>query len=158
MSKGNNDGYKGTATGFLLDESLKDDKNMQGILNNFSSSIETLENDLKNALELQSKETLTINEQIKLETYLAYLTSTLFWINLKLQGADVSKHGVMHDLGRAKELLARDKEINASLAAPRLDVKAARRFISAGTHTRFVDMDGVMVTEKQYNKSLNKTN
>jgi len=50
----------------------------------------------------------------------------------------------MHDLGRAKEMLARDREINASLAAPRLDIKAAKRFIAAGTHTRFVDMDGVM--------------
>ncbi|XP_016973029.1 nuclear nucleic acid-binding protein C1D [Drosophila rhopaloa] len=156
MSQGNNDDCKGLPIGFTLDQRLQDDKNMQGILKTFYSAIEVLEADLKKALALQEKRNLPLNEQIKLDSYLAYLTSTLFWIHLKLQGVDVSKHGVLHDLARAKELLARDKEINASLAAPRLDMPAAKRFIAAGTHTRFVDMDGVMVTEKQYNQSLKK--
>ncbi|XP_039497230.1 nuclear nucleic acid-binding protein C1D [Drosophila santomea] len=140
-----------------LDTSLQEDENMQKLLKTFYSSIEVLEADMEKALALQAARTLTTNEQIKLDSYLVYLKSTLFWIYLKLQGLDVSKHGVMHDLSRTKELLARDKEINDALAAPRLDMQAAKRFIAAGTHTRFVDMDGVMVTEKQYNKSLQET-
>ncbi|EDV46929.1 uncharacterized protein Dere_GG17933 [Drosophila erecta] len=140
-----------------LDTSLQKDENMQHILKSFYSSIEVLEADMEKALALQAERTLTINEQIKLDSYLVYLNSTLYWIYLKLQGLDVSKHGVMHDLGRTKELLARDKEINDALAAPRLDMQAAKRFIAAGTHTRFVDMDGVMVTEEQYNKSIQET-
>ncbi|KAI8033636.1 uncharacterized protein LOC128265325 [Drosophila gunungcola] len=155
MSQGNNDNANGLPFDFL-DKQLQEDKNMQGILKTFYSAIDVLEADLKKALALQEDRTLPLNDQIKLDSYLAYLTSTLFWINLKLQGVDVSKHGVLHDLGRAKELLARDKEINASLAAPRLDMQAAKRFIAAGTHTRFVDMDGVMVTEQQYKTSLKK--
>ncbi|XP_016995198.2 nuclear nucleic acid-binding protein C1D [Drosophila takahashii] len=157
MSQGNNTADKGLPCDLYLDKTLQDDANMQGILKTFYGSIEVLEADLEKALALQAGRTLTANEQIKLDSYMAYLNSTLFWIHLKLQGVDVAKHGVMHDLGRAKELLARDKEINASLAAPRLDLQAAKRFIAAGTHTRFVDMDGVMVTEKQYNKSLQAT-
>ncbi|XP_017065218.1 nuclear nucleic acid-binding protein C1D [Drosophila eugracilis] len=156
MSQGNQNNNKGSLADFYLDKSLQDDTNMQEILKTFNSSIDVLEADMEKALALRAGHTLTTNEQIKLDSYLAYLNSTLYWIHLKLQGVDVSKHGVMHDLGRAKELLARDKEINESLAAPRLDMPAANRFIAAGIHTRFVDMDGVMVTEKQYNKSLQK--
>ncbi|XP_037726968.1 uncharacterized protein LOC119557973 [Drosophila subpulchrella] len=156
MSQGNTV-EKGLPCDSYLDKSLQDDKNIQATLRNFYSSIEVLESDLQKALAIQAGRTLSTNDQIKLDSYLAYLTSTLFWIHLKLQGVDVAKHGVMHDLGRAKEMLARDREIDASLAAPRLDIKAAKRFIAAGTHTRFVDMDGVMVTETQYNKSLEQT-
>ncbi|XP_016942216.2 nuclear nucleic acid-binding protein C1D [Drosophila suzukii] len=156
MSQGNTV-ERGLPCDSYLDKSLQDDKNIQATLKNFYSSIEVLEADLQKALAIQAGRTLNTNDQIKLDSYLAYLTSTLFWIHLKLQGVDVAKHGVMHDLGRAKEMLARDREINASLAAPRLDIKAAKRFIAAGTHTRFVDMDGVMVTETQYNKSLEQT-
>ncbi|XP_016951793.1 uncharacterized protein LOC108025727 [Drosophila biarmipes] len=156
MSQGNTI-TKGLPCDSYLDKCLQDDQNIQTTLKNFYSSIEVLEADLEKALALQAGRTLSTNDQIKLDSYLAYLTSTLFWIHLKLQGVDVAKHGVMHDLGRAKEMLARDREINASLAAPRLDIKAAKRFIAAGTHTRFVDMDGVMVTETQYNKSLEET-
>nr|XP_016942216.1 uncharacterized protein LOC108019074 [Drosophila suzukii] len=156
MSQGNTV-ERGLPCDSYLDKSLQDDKNIQATLKNFYSSIDVLEADLQKALAIQAGRTLNTNDQIKLDSYLAYLTSTLFWIHLKLQGVDVAKHGVMHDLGRAKEMLARDREINASLAAPRLDIKAAKRFIAAGTHTRFVDMDGVMVTETQYNKSLEQT-
>ncbi|EDX18042.1 nuclear nucleic acid-binding protein C1D [Drosophila simulans] len=136
-----------------LDTSLQKDENVQRILKTFYSSIEMLEAETEKALALQAAGTLNTNEQIKLDSYLAYLNSTLFFIYQKLQGADVSNHAVMHDLRRTRDLLARDKEINEALAAPRLDMPAAKRFIAAGTHTRFVDMNGVMVTEKQYNKS-----
>lgn len=139
---------------YQLDGPLQEDSNLQNVLKNFDSTIAVLEADLEKALALQNGRSLPLDDQIKLDTYLTYLNSTLFWINLKLQGVDTSKHAVVHDLGRAKEMLARDKEINAALAAPRLDVRAAKRFIAAGMHTRFVDMDGVMVTEDQYKRSL----
>ncbi|EDW46477.1 GM26682, partial [Drosophila sechellia] len=128
------------------------DESIQRILKTFYSSIELLEADTE-ALALQAERTVNTNDQIKLDSYLVYLNSTLFFIYLKLQGEDVSNHAVMHDLRRARDLLARDKEINEALAAPRLDMPPAKRFIAAGTHTRFVDMNGVMVTVKQYIKS-----
>ncbi|KAH8251771.1 hypothetical protein KR038_007381, partial [Drosophila bunnanda] len=139
-----------------MDRALQEDTNLPNLLTNFESTIGVLEADLEKALALQNGRALSLDDQIKLDTYLTYLNSTLFWINLKLQGVDTTKHAVVHDLGRAKEMLARDKEINAALAAPRLDVRAAKRFIAAGVgmHTRFVDMDGVMVTEDQYKRSL----
>ncbi|XP_033168722.1 nuclear nucleic acid-binding protein C1D [Drosophila mauritiana] len=136
-----------------LDTSLQKDENVQRILKTFYSSIEILEAETEKTLAIQAARTLNTNEQIKLDSYLVYLNSTLFFIYQKLQGVDVSNHAVMHDLRRTRDLLARDKEINEALAAPRLDMPAAKRFIAAGTHTRFVDMNGVMVTEKQYNKS-----
>ncbi|EDX17991.1 nuclear nucleic acid-binding protein C1D [Drosophila simulans] len=136
-----------------LDTRLQEDESMQRILETFYSSIELLEADTEKALALQAERRLNTNEQIKLDTYLVYLNSTLFFIYLKLLGEDVSNHVVMHDLRRTRDLLARDKEINEALAAPRLDMPAAKRFIAAGTHTRFVDMNGVMVTVELYNKS-----
>ncbi|EDW86396.1 uncharacterized protein Dwil_GK15287 [Drosophila willistoni] len=148
---------KSHSTSFDLDEKLKDDTKIRGVVDNFAASLDTLEIDIKRALSARSSPTLSLDDQIKLDTFLTYANSTLYWMHLKLQGTDVSKHPIIHDLNRAKEMLARDKEINASLAAPRLDMPATKRFIAAGMHTRFVDMDGVMVTEEQYKRSLKDT-
>jgi len=73
-----------------LDTSLREDENMQHILKTFYSSIELLEADTEKALALQAERTLNTNEQIKLDSYLVYLNSTLFFIYLKLQGEDAS--------------------------------------------------------------------
>lgn len=143
------------------------------ILNNFSTSLDILEEDLKYAVKARDSSNLLIDEQIKLDTYLAYANSTLFWMFLKLQGCDLSKvtmftvimftfknqyissqHYILHDLGRAKEMLAREKEITDAKTAPRLDIAASKRFIARGIHARFVEMNGVMVTEEQYKRSL----
>lgn len=61
------------------------------ILNNFSTSLDILEEDLKYAVKARDSSNLLIDEQIKLDTYLAYANSTLFWMFLKLQGYDLSK-------------------------------------------------------------------
>jgi len=90
MSQGNTV-ERGLPCDSYLDKSLQDDKNIQATLKNFYSSIEVLEADLQKALAIQAGRTLNTNDQIKLDSYLAYLTSTLFWIHLKLQGVDVAK-------------------------------------------------------------------
>ncbi|EDW17036.2 nuclear nucleic acid-binding protein C1D [Drosophila mojavensis] len=123
-------------------------------LKDFSISLDNLENDLTYAVKAHNSPKLTIEEQIKLDTFLTYLNSTLFWMYLKLQGSDINKHYILHDLSRAKELLAREMQITCSLSAHRLDITATKRFIAAGIHTRFVDMDGVMVTEAHYKSSV----
>lgn len=130
------------STSYFKDANLQDDTKLEGMVKDLHTCIETLEADIKKALVAQKSRHLTTNDKIKLDSYLAYLCSTLFWIQLKLQGEDVSKHGVLHDLSRAREIMARDKEIDASLAAPRLNMPATKRFIAAGMHTRFVDNDG----------------
>ncbi|XP_034480059.1 nuclear nucleic acid-binding protein C1D [Drosophila innubila] len=112
-----------------------------GVLQKFSANLDNLEKDLDCAVLAHGDPTLSTDEQIKLDTYLAYANSTLFWMYLRLNGSDLSKHYILHDLRRAKEMLAREKEINDSLAAPRLDIAASKRFIAAGMHTRFIDAD-----------------
>ncbi|KAL7742623.1 hypothetical protein ACLKA6_013954 [Drosophila palustris] len=72
---------------------------------------------------------------------------------LKLSGSDLSKHYILHDLRRAKDMLAREKEINDLLTAPRLDIAASKRFIASGMHTRSTDMDDVMVTKEHKMRS-----
>lgn len=61
------------------------------ILSNFSTSLDILEEDLKYAVKARDNTNLLTDEQIKLDTYLAYANSTLFWMFLKLQGCDLSK-------------------------------------------------------------------
>lgn len=51
-------------------------------------------------------------------------------------------------------MLAREKEITDAKTAPRLDIAASKRFIARGIHARFIEMNGVMVTEEQYKRSL----
>ncbi|KAH8367294.1 hypothetical protein KR200_000493, partial [Drosophila serrata] len=142
-----------------MEKTLQENTDLQNVLNNFESTIAVLEADLERALAFQNGPKLSLDDQIKLDTYIAYLNSTLFWINLKIHGVDPAKHPVLHDLGRSREMLARDKEITAALNAPRLDVHAAKRFIKAGIgkHTRFIEMNGVIVTEDQYNRSLDES-
>ncbi|KAH8262740.1 hypothetical protein KR026_010731 [Drosophila bipectinata] len=130
------------SSSYFKDANLQDDTKLEGMVKDLHSYIDTLEADIQKALLAQKSRHLTTNDKIKLDSYLAYLCSTLFWIQLKLQGEDVSKHGILHDLSRARESMARDKEIDASLAAPRLNMPATKRFIAAGMHTRFVDKDG----------------
>ncbi|XP_017095878.1 uncharacterized protein Rrp47 [Drosophila bipectinata] len=130
------------SSSYFKDANLQDDTKLEGMVKDLHSYIDTLEADIQKALVAQKSRHLTTNDKIKLDSYLAYLCSTLFWIQLKLQGEDVSKHGILHDLSRARESMARDKEIDASLAAPRLNMPATKRFIAAGMHTRFVDKDG----------------
>lgn len=64
------------------------------------------------------------------------------------------QHYILHDLGRAKELLAREKKIADSKTAPRLDINATKRFISRGIHTRFIQRNDITVTEEIYERSL----
>ncbi|XP_034649924.1 uncharacterized protein LOC117889609 [Drosophila subobscura] len=154
MSERKDNSAQKAERGFQLEGKLRDDNKIQGAVKSFDLSLDALEADLKKALSAHKDPLLSVDERIKLDSYLVYLTTTLYWMYLKLQGSDVSKHGITHDLGRVKEILARSKEINASLEAPRLDMPATKRFIAAGMHTRFVDMDGVMVTEEQYKRSL----
>ncbi|XP_022229131.1 nuclear nucleic acid-binding protein C1D [Drosophila obscura] len=154
MSERKDYNIKEAEWGVHLEGKLREDNKIQGTIESFDLSLDALETDMKKALSTHRSPLLSIDEQIKLDSYLVYLTTTLYWMYLKLQGSDVSKHSIIHDLGRAKEILRRSKELNASLEAPRLDMPATKRFIAAGMHTRFVDMDGVMVTEEQYKRSL----
>ncbi|KAH8293378.1 hypothetical protein KR044_011165, partial [Drosophila immigrans] len=122
-------------------------------INKFAENLDIVENDLNYAIS-HSLPGLSTDEQIKLDTYLAYVNSTLFWMHLKMNGTDLTNHYILHDLRRAKEMLAREKEINDLPSAPRLDIAASKRFIASGMHTRFIEMDGIMVTKEQYQRSL----
>lgn len=61
------------------------------IIKHFSTSLDELENDLTDAIKLHDIQTLTTEERIKLDTFLTYINSTLFWMYLKLQGTDIRK-------------------------------------------------------------------
>ncbi|KAH8394122.1 hypothetical protein KR215_010227 [Drosophila sulfurigaster] len=134
-------------------ERTVENKQMFEEINKFAANLDIVEKDLNYAI-AHSLSGLNTDDKIKLDTYLAYVNSTLFWMNLKLNGTDLSNHYILHDLRRAKEMLAREKEINDSLTAPRLDIAASKRFIASGMHTRFIEMDGIMVTKEQYQRSL----
>ncbi|ALC49710.1 Rrp47 [Drosophila busckii] len=139
----------------LSTKDLKNEK-IDAIEDNFALALNTLEKDLKKAIKARESKRLTTDQEIKIDTYIAYATSTLYWMHLKLKGVDISKHYILHDLARAKDCLARDKELNDSKSMQHLDIQATQRFIARGLHTRFVDMNGVMVTEEQYRKSLDQ--
>lgn len=74
----------------FFNEELQNEQ-ISSILTNFSTTLDILENDLNYAVEARDSKDVFVNEHIKLDTYLAYANSTLFWIFLKLQGSDLSK-------------------------------------------------------------------
>ncbi|KAH8405228.1 hypothetical protein KR222_010692 [Zaprionus bogoriensis] len=135
----------------FLSAELKDNQTFT-TLKTFSRSLDILENDLNYAVEMYGSQKLITEEQIKLDTYLAYVNSTLFWMFLKLQESKMSKKHILQDLGRAKEMLAREKNIHDLKTAPRLNIAASKRFIAAGIQVRFVDMGDVMVKNEKHVK------
>ncbi|KAH8355507.1 hypothetical protein KR093_000347 [Drosophila rubida] len=137
----------------FLNRRSMENKQMFEKVNKLASKLDILEKDLNTAKSYRLS-SLNTDAQIKLDTYLTYVNSTLFWMHLKLNGSDMSSHYILHDLRRAKDMLAREKAMNDSLTAPRLDISASQRFIASGMHTRFIEMDGIMVTKEQYKRSL----
>ncbi|KRF85277.1 uncharacterized protein Dvir_GJ18423, isoform B [Drosophila virilis] len=69
---------------------LNDDQ-LLGIFVNFSASLDVLEKDLHSAIRAHNFRSLSTEEQVKVDTFLVYVNSTLFWMYLKLQGCDLSK-------------------------------------------------------------------
>lgn len=96
------------------------------------NSIDSLEKLIETAINQKVTATLTQEEKVKLDLFLAYSLNSFFWMYLRTQGKDPNKHGVKGELERIKNYLTRAKEVNDRKTMPRINKNVAQRFVKSG--------------------------
>ncbi|XP_055709877.1 nuclear nucleic acid-binding protein C1D [Phlebotomus papatasi] len=108
---------------------LKNDKAFVEKMLNLDKALEEVDSVVEKALNVK-EDTLTQEDRVKLDIFLSYALNSLYFIHLKLQGADVSEHTIKHELARVREAMMRQKQIHdKKTLMPRLNVPVAGRFV-----------------------------
>uniref|UniRef100_A0A2M4AVW5 Nuclear nucleic acid-binding protein C1D n=1 Tax=Anopheles triannulatus TaxID=58253 RepID=A0A2M4AVW5_9DIPT len=98
-------------------------------------AIEKIGNCLKLACEdYDNYHHFSIEEKVRYDNYITYSVNSLFWIHRKLTGKMEDNEEIMHELEKVRSAMVRMKEIKDNATKPRLDGKAAKRFIRAGLY------------------------
>lgn len=111
-------------------------KNDTGFVSKVQASTEAIgkiERTLQKAMEIKTEE-LTSEEKLNLEIFLTYSVNSLYFMYLKVNGDNVSSHPVKHELNRIREAMERQKQIADKSLRPKIDEKAAKRFVKAGLY------------------------
>ncbi|XP_070571374.1 nuclear nucleic acid-binding protein C1D-like [Ptychodera flava] len=101
----------------------------------FESSLQDIDGILKPLLEtplsdIEEKVTDPL-ERAKLDLVSAYSMNAMFWIYLTTQGINPKEHPIKQELDRIRNYMNKVKEITDKKKAPKLDKKAAARFIKS---------------------------
>uniref|UniRef100_A0A2M4C2W7 Nuclear nucleic acid-binding protein C1D n=1 Tax=Anopheles marajoara TaxID=58244 RepID=A0A2M4C2W7_9DIPT len=97
--------------------------------------IEKVANCVKEACEDYDKYHQFSNEEkVLYDNYITYSVNSLFWMHRKLTGKVEDNEEIMYELEKLRSAMVRMKEIKDNATKPRLDGKAAKRFIRAGLY------------------------
>ncbi|KYN02734.1 PREDICTED: nuclear nucleic acid-binding protein C1D-like [Cyphomyrmex costatus] len=73
---------------------------------------------------------LSNTDKIKYHLLLSYSLNSLFWMYLRAEGIDPSKHRIRSENERLKKAMIRAKQINdKNTLMPHVDINAAKRFV-----------------------------
>lgn len=112
---------------------LSTDADFTSRIKNFHNSVNRIGELLQTVCEKEVYEKLDIDDRIKYDLLLSYSLNSLFWLYLRTQGVDPSKHAVKSEIDRVREYFARAKQIqDRRTIMPHIDVAAAQRFIRSG--------------------------
>jgi exosome complex protein LRP1 len=112
---------------------LSTDADFTSKIKNFHDSVNRIGELLQTACEKDVYEKLDIDDRIKYDLLLSYSLNSLFWLYLRTQGVDPSKHAVKSEIDRVREYFAKTKQVqDRRTIMPRIDVAAAQRFIRSG--------------------------
>jgi exosome complex protein LRP1 len=112
---------------------LSADADFTSRIKNFHDSVNRIADLLQIACENDVYEKLDIDDRIKYDLLLSYSLNSLFWLYLRTQGVDPSKHAVKSEIDRVREYFAKAKQVrDRRTIMPRIDVAAAQRFIRSG--------------------------
>ncbi|KAL3874273.1 hypothetical protein ACJMK2_037313 [Sinanodonta woodiana] len=70
-------------------------------------------------------------DKAKADLVAAYSINSLFWMYLNICGVNPKDHGIKQELDRIRSYMNRVKEIQDKALAPKLDVKATKRFVKS---------------------------
>jgi exosome complex protein LRP1 len=112
---------------------LSADTDFTSRVKNFHDSVNRIGDLLQTACEKDVYEKLNIDDRIKYDLLLSYSLNSLFWLYLRTQGVDPSKHAVKSEIDRIREYFAKTKQVqDRRTIMPRIDVAAAQRFVRSG--------------------------
>jgi exosome complex protein LRP1 len=112
---------------------LSADADFTSRIKNFHDSVNRIADLLQTACENDIYEKLDIDDRIKYDLLMSYSLNSLFWLYLRTQGVEPSKHDVKSEIDRVREYFAKSKQVqDRRTIMPRIDVAAAQRFIRSG--------------------------
>jgi len=111
-----------------LDEELLKDQELVANIQNLDHSIVNIEKLLESRINVDYI-SLSIEDKIKHDLLIAFALNSLYWMHLRLDGVDPSTHNIKRELDRVKTTMDMAKGAMAKKNMPRVDRKAAGRFV-----------------------------
>ncbi|CAD6225402.1 GSCOCG00005661001-RA-CDS [Cotesia congregata] len=113
-------------------------------LKNFNEAVSNIEKFLKMSDDPLFYDKLNNEEKIKYNTLMSFHLNSLFWMHLRVQGADPAFHEIRNENDRLKKVMGRAQELfNSKTPGPRIDVNAAKRFIRSSLWTPNNNDEGI---------------
>lgn len=110
---------------------LAQDEKFKELATNLKESIDKLQDHMERLHKI-NYDKLSQEDKVKYDIYQTYAINSIFWMYLKLIGEDLTEHGVIHELSRVKEAMARQKQFQDRKLQPRLEKDVAKRFVKHG--------------------------
>lgn len=112
---------------------LKNDTSFVSKVEASKDAIRKIERTIQKAME-QKTDDLSQQEKLNLDIFLTYAVNSLYFMYLRVNGDNLTSHPIKHELGRMKEAMERQKQIADKSLRPRVDGKAAKRFVKSGLY------------------------
>ncbi|KAK3603069.1 hypothetical protein CHS0354_015764 [Potamilus streckersoni] len=103
-------------------------------ITNLDKILSEVEERLKPFLDIPHNELiaeLSPLDKAKADLVAAYSINSLFWMYLNICGVNPKDHGIKQELDRIRSYMNRVKEIQDKALAPKIDVKATKRFVKS---------------------------
>ncbi|XP_043263898.1 nuclear nucleic acid-binding protein C1D-like isoform X2 [Colletes gigas] len=114
-------------------EELSHDKDLIAKLEQYRDGILKIEEMIKLATDPDIYEKLTNADKIKYNLLMSYSANSMFWMYLRAEGIDPTKHKIRLENERLKKSMTRAKQIEERITLmPRINKDAAQRFVRNG--------------------------
>lgn len=109
---------------------LSRDSDLISRLKQFREAVLKVEDRIDLANDPAIYEKLSNNDKIKYNLLMSYGLNSLFWMYLRAEGIDPTKHQIKNENDRLKKSMVRAKQINdRNTLMPRVNKNAAKRFV-----------------------------
>lgn len=114
-------------------EELSHDTELMKKMKQFHDATMKIEDTIKLATNPDTYENLSNADKIKYNLLMSYTLNSLFWMYLRGEGEDPTKHRIKSENERLKKSMIRAKQINdKNTLMPRVNKDAAKRFVRNG--------------------------
>ncbi|XP_076686773.1 nuclear nucleic acid-binding protein C1D [Andrena cerasifolii] len=114
-------------------EELSHDPDLIAKIKQFRDATVRIEDTIKFATDLDVYEKLSNADKIKYDLLMSYSLNSMFWMYLRAEGIDPTKHRIKSENDRLKKSMVRSKQIeDRNTLMPRLNKDAAKRFVRNG--------------------------